>query len=85
MLHIGKGETPSKTEAVFFPAPRQDHNSGDQSNFDVHDGAVSFSSEFRYLGAAIHYTLTSDTDIDKRIAKAYNGGVWRTAWVLLLQ
>ena len=24
----------------------------------------------RYLGAAIHYTLTSDTDIDKRIAKA---------------
>ena len=70
LMHIGKGETPSKTEAVFFPAPRQDHNSGDQSDFDVHDGFVSFSSEFRYLGAIIHHSLTSDTDINKRIAKA---------------
>jgi hypothetical protein len=70
LMHIGKGITESKTEAVFFPAPGENHDNGDQSNFTVADGFVSFTTEFKYLGSIIHHTLTSDADVDKRISQA---------------
>lgn len=69
-MHIGRGTTPSKTEAVYFPKPRDSYEDGDTSNFNVADGFVSFTKEFKYLGAIIHYSLTSDADVIKRISSA---------------
>ena len=60
-------------EAMFFPKPRQPSTAGDQSNFTVADGFVTFTKEFRYLGSIIHQSLTSDADIDRRINKARAG------------
>lgn len=70
LMHIGKGDTASKTEAMYFPPPRQHSDGGDQSNFTVADGFVSFTAEFCYLGSIIHQTLSSDADVDARITKA---------------
>ena len=71
-MHIGKGNTPSKTEAMYFPAPKQQQRPEDTANFDVADGFVSFTQEFRYLGSAsdIHSSLKSDVDVNTRITKA---------------
>ena len=75
-MHIGQGETASKTEAMFFPRPRQQLSDGDLSNIVVAGGFVSFSDtskgshEFKYLGAIIHYTLTSNADIHYKLRKA---------------
>jgi hypothetical protein len=69
-IHIGRGGTASKTEAMFCPADQQPLNDGDQTNFTVADGFVSFSQQFKYLGSIIHQTLTSEADIDQRIRKA---------------
>ena len=70
-MHVGRGNTVSKTEAVYFPPPRQPANDGDQSNFVVDgNGFVSFSSEFVYLGGLLHNTLTCAADVDRRIVKA---------------
>ena len=71
LMHIGRGATASKTEAVFFPKPHQPSTSGDQTDFNVDgDGFISFSTEFKYLGSIIHNSLTSDSDIETRITKA---------------
>lgn len=74
LMHIGKGigksAIASKTEAMYFPPPRQHSDGGDQSNFTVADGFVSFTAEFRYLGSIIHQTLSSDADVNARIAGA---------------
>ena len=70
LMHIGIGDIASKTEAMFFPAPRQAHSSGDQTNFSVAHGFVTFTNEFKYLGSLVHYTLTSDADIAYKIDKA---------------
>ena len=69
-MHIGKGNTPSKTEAMYFPAPKQQQRPEDTANFDVADGFVSFTQEFRYLGNVIHSSLKSDVDVITRITKA---------------
>ena len=71
LMHIGRGATASKTEAVFFPKPHQPSTSGDQTDFNVDgDGFISFSTEFKYLGSIIHNLLKSDSDIETRITKA---------------
>lgn len=70
LMHIGKGNTPSKTEAMYFPAPKQQQRPEDTANFDVADGFVSFTQEFRYLGNVIHSSLKSDVDVITRITKA---------------
>ena len=63
LMHIGNKHTtpptPSKTEAIFFPGSRQTQEDGGTSNFDVADGFVSFTDEFKYLGSIIHNSLTS--------------------------
>ena len=70
-MHIERGATASKTEAVFFPAARKDSSSGDQSDIAVDgDGFISFSTEFKYLGSIVHNSLKPDADIDYRISKA---------------
>jgi hypothetical protein len=69
-MHVGKGVTASKTEAVYYPPPRTPHAGGDQTNFPVLEGFISFTDEFTYLGSIIHHSLTSDADVNARITKA---------------
>jgi hypothetical protein len=70
LMHIGHGDIASKTEAVFFPGPKETQDDGDTTNFSVADGFVSFTDEFRYLGSIIHSSLTSDADVNMRITSA---------------
>lgn len=69
-MHVGRGATASKTEAVYFPPPRAPHAAGDQSDFPLLDGFISFTDKFTYLGSILHNSLTSDADVDARISKA---------------
>ena len=62
-IHIGRGSSASKTEAMYCPARGAKYEEGDTSNFDVADGYIGFSDAFKYLGAIIDYTLTSEADI----------------------
>mgnify|MGYP000302869444 CR=1 FL=1 len=70
-MQIGRGAAASKTEAMYFPPPRQAHAAADTSRFLV-DGTdfLEFSESFKYLGSIIHYSLTSDADVHKRIKSA---------------
>ena len=70
-MHIGRGAAASKTEAMYFPPPRQAYAAADTSRFLVDGtGFVEFSESFKYLGSIIHYSLTSDADVHKRIKSA---------------
>ena len=41
-------------------------------------GFIDFCEKFKYLGSILHYSLTSDADVDKRIASATGvGRFWR--------
>ena len=55
---------------MFCTARGKGLDSGCTDNFDVADGFVSFTTEFKYLGSMINYSLTSTTDVDKRINDA---------------
>ena len=69
LMHVGRGGTASKAEAIYFPSPRQSYTDGNTSNFPVDDtSSISFTESFRYLGSIIHYSLTSDADVDYRIS-----------------
>ena len=75
-MHIGHGQEDqsgcmaSKTEAVFFPGPRETQQDGDTSNFVVANGWVSFTTEFKYLSSITHSSLRSDADVNYKITKA---------------
>ena len=72
-MHVGgRGDTASKTEAMYFPPPRTAYNeAADTSRFYVDGtGFIDFCDKFKYLGSILHYSLTSDLDVDKRIASA---------------
>jgi hypothetical protein len=70
-MHIGRGATASKTEAIYFPSPRQAYAAADTSRFLVDGtGFIEFSESVKYLGSIIHYSRTSDADIYKRIKAA---------------
>jgi hypothetical protein len=75
-MHIGIGATPSKTEAMFFPPPRRLLSGANTFRLGVLDykknpvGFIEFTTEFKYLGIIVHYSLTSDADVDKRIRSA---------------
>ena len=57
-MHVGRGGRASKTEAMYFPSPRQRYTDGNTSNSPVDDtGSISFTVSFRYLGSIIHYSL----------------------------
>ena len=55
---------------VFFLAPLQPLDSGNQSDFVVAGGFISFCTDFKYLGSIISQLLTSETDIHTHITKA---------------
>ena len=68
-IHLGRGTTASKTEAMFFPKPRCDDGTT-KPNFNVADGFISYSRKFKYLGSHIVPSLDSEVEIDIRIKKA---------------
>ena len=76
LMHVGNGNVLSKTEAMYFPPPRVDYSTADTSRFDVTNvsgvpiGFIDFAKEFKYLGSIVHYSLSSDADVDKRIKSA---------------
>jgi hypothetical protein len=75
-MHVGRGTTASKTEAMYFPSRfgpniHYAYMAADTSRFLVDGtGFVEFTTEFRYLGSIIHFALTSDFDVDRRIKAA---------------
>jgi hypothetical protein len=63
-IHIGCGATASKTEAMYFPPPRQAYAAADTSRFLVDGtGFVVFNESFKYSGSIIHCSLTSDAGV----------------------
>ena len=66
----------SKTEAMYFPPPRVEYSAADTSRIVVLDargqpaGFIDFTTEFKYLGSIVHYSLSSEADVDKRIKSA---------------
>ena len=71
-MHVGRGDTASKTEAMYFPPPRTAYEAAaDTSRFYVDGtGFSDFFEKFKYLGSVLHYSLSSDADVDKQIASA---------------
>ena len=61
---------------MYYPASTGPHEGGDTTPFTVSGpgggdlGFFSFTKEFKYLGSIVHSSLTSDTDVDKRIRSA---------------
>ncbi len=76
LMHVGNGAVPSKTEAMYFPPPRVEYLAADTSRVNVCDtngapvGFIDFTKEFKYLGSIVHYSLSSEADVDKRIKSA---------------
>ena len=77
-MHVGRCDTASKTEAINFPPPRTAYEAADTSRFYVDGtGFIAFYEKLMYLGSILHYSLTSDADVDKRIAFC-EGCFWRS-------
>jgi hypothetical protein len=56
---------------MYFLPPRQACAAADTSRFLVDGtGFIELSESFKYLGSVIHYSLTSDADVCKRIKSA---------------
>lgn len=72
IMHIGRGDKASKSEAMFFPR-RSLHapvNDADVATFDVHNGFISFTNAFKHLGCIIIPCLHDDAEISACIRKA---------------
>jgi hypothetical protein len=60
----------------YFPPPRRLYSDADTSMLDVLDylgkpvGFIDFTTEFKYLSAVVHHSLTSDADVNKHIRSA---------------
>ena len=61
---------------MYYPPTSRSYESGDTTPFTVLGptgaaiGHVSFTTEFKYLGSIVHFSLTSDADVNKRIQAA---------------
>ena len=56
---------------MYFPPLRTAYEAADTSRFYVDgNGFIDFCEKFKYLSSILHYSLTSDADVDKRIASA---------------
>ena len=70
-MHVGRGNAASKTEVIYFPPPRMAHKAADTSPFYIDGtGFIDFCEKSKYSGSLLHYSLTSDADVDKRITSA---------------
>jgi hypothetical protein len=56
-IHIGRGATASKTEAMYYPPPRRAFAAAGTSRFLVGGtGFVDLRANFKYLSPVIHYS-----------------------------
>ena len=70
-MPVGRGDVAPKTEAMCFPPPRTAYEAANTPRFYVDGtGFIDFCEKFKYLGSILYYSLTSDADVDKRIASA---------------
>ena len=70
-MHVGRGSTPSKSEAMFLPRPGRSYDDGDTGRFRVDgDGFIEFATKFKYLGSYITPNLTVAEDVNSRIRVA---------------
>jgi hypothetical protein len=70
-MQIFLGATASKTKAMYFPPPRQAFAAAVTSRFLVIGTEfIELSGSFKDLGSIIHYSLTSDAEVYKRIKSA---------------
>ena len=64
-MHVGRGDTSSKTEAMYFPPPRTAYEAADTSQFYVDGtGFIDFCEKSKYLGSILHYSLTSELELE---------------------
>jgi len=71
-MHIGRGNTKSKTEAMYSPPSleaRHYTNLNLDERIPVKDGYITMTSKFKYLGSWISNNLKDDHEVDTRIAK----------------
>eukprot|EP00978_Attheya_sp_CCMP212_P033214 scaffold133070_cov20-Attheya_sp.AAC.1 len=78
-MHIGEGDKKTITECMYFPAFDNKYSLADTTQFDVGEGFVHFTKQFRYLGSTITSLLSDSIDIDARIAQASKamGALWK--------
>jgi hypothetical protein len=70
-MHVGRGGTASKSEAMFVPKPGQPYSAGDTTRYPLDgDGFIDFVKKFKYLGSIITPDLSATADIDNRIKSA---------------
>ena len=53
----------SKTEVVYFEAPREVHDNADTSPVPVQDGYITYTKTFTYLGLKVTHNLDDRVDI----------------------
>jgi hypothetical protein len=76
IMHIGNGNTKSKSECMFFPASLMEANKQTKEKKNLEDITLSdgkmihFVQHFKYLGSTITPLLNEDTKIEERIKKA---------------
>ena len=65
MVFGGRGNAASKTEAMYFPPPRVAYEAADTSRFYIDGtGFIDFCEKFKYLGSMLHYSLTSELELE---------------------
>jgi hypothetical protein len=72
-VHTGvkSSKESSKTEAMHFPAPKQEQTANDTEDIDIDgDRYFSFCDKFKYLGSIFKPSLNDSHDVDKRIDQA---------------
>ena len=76
-MHVGRGETASKTEAMFCPKPRKPYEAENTERFSLDgNGFIHFTKEFKYLGSPITSSRSRQTLISKngsRLPLPYSG------------
>ena len=74
-MHAGnKNEkTTSKTEAMYFPKPREKADPENTADIQINeDQHFSYCTKFKYLGSIFTLDLKENEDINKRISQAIN-------------
>ena len=74
IMHIGRDELKSKTEAMYFPKSLNAKvNTALTAPVKVADGQITHCDKFKYLGSLIEPTLKDHLEIRTRIRKAQKG------------
>ena len=71
-MHVGTGESKSKSEAMYI-SPSFKHDNSTENNtapISLTEGTISFCTEFKYLGSIITNDMTDENEIIMRIKKA---------------